>query len=250
MLKLEWPWLDFTSIGKLSASCVHVWHLSLDHPGLKSDELWKFLSVDERSRADKYHFQWLRNRYIVRRGLLRIILGGYLFVQPATLQINYTVHGKPYLVTPNLIRHLNFNMSYSEDCVLFAFTYATSIGVDVEKIRPIPEYPLIATRFFSSEEIRMLFSLEEKDRLPAFFSCWTRKEAILKARGSGLTLPLSLFTVSLTPDKPACILDMCDSVGTKSEWFLYPLTPRTSYTGALAVQFTGAPPEVLTIFVS
>ena len=191
------------------------------------------LSADERVRAERFYFERDRKRFIVGRGLLRTILGRYLDIKPSRLQFCYQSHGKPVLAEFGAGK-LHFNLSHSQGLALYAVTREQEIGIDIEHVRHIPEADEIVKRFFSARENAVFKALPANQKPQAFFNCWTRKEAYLKAIGDGLACPLDRVEVSLTPGEPARLSSIADP--SLDHWTLQELTPACSYVGALAVQ--------------
>jgi len=221
----------------LTADVVHVWCATLDQPATRLEQLWHTLTRDERLRADRFHFERDRRRFIAGRGLLRTILGRYLRCEPARIPLGYGPHGKPALsAMPAGGLTLQFNLSHSQNLVLYALTCGRRIGVDVEHIRPIPEAEHIARTLFSAREYAMLQSLPPDKRILGFFNCWTRKEAYIKAWGDGLAHPLDQFDVSLIPGEPARLLSTREDTRIAAHWSLRALTPASGYVAALAVE--------------
>ena len=219
----------------LGADEVHVWHAALNQPAAAVRDLSRSLAPDETARAARFHFQRHRDDFVVARGVLRALLGRYLNVAPSGLRFSYTRYGKPYL--PDEIRHdgLCFNVSHSHERALYAFTRGREIGVDVEYVRPEMATEQIAERFFSAGEVASLRSLPAGLQPRGFFNCWTRKEAYIKARGEGLSLPLDCFDVSLLPGEPAALLATRDDPGEALRWSLHELPADEGYVAALAV---------------
>ncbi len=221
---------------RLEPTEVHVWCATLNPPSDRIEELFHILSPDERLRAKRFYFERDRWRFIVARGILRMILSLYLKVEPGRVMFRYGPHGKPFLSIESDQDVLQFNLSHSQGLALYAFTYSRAIGIDVEYIKPQLDVEGIAARFFSPSESAMLLGLPETQKLDAFFNCWTRKEAYLKAKGIGLSLPLDQFDVSFVRGKPACILKTRGDPQEADRWSLQELTPATCYTGAVAVE--------------
>ena len=139
------------------------------------------------------------------RGALRRLLGAYLGADPAGLRFGYGPRGKPGLPDwPGL----GFNLSNSEDLALVGFLRDREIGVDVEFQKEMDDLESIATRFFSASEVAALAGVPRERKKEAFFNCWTRKEAYLKAVGEGLAAPLNSFDVTLTPGEPPRMLTL------------------------------------------
>jgi 4'-phosphopantetheinyl transferase len=223
----------------LGGDQVHVWRAGLDQPS-RIESLRDTLAPDERARAERFHFQSDREHFIVARGTLRAILGFYLKRAPESLSLRYSSHGKPFLALESGEVPIHFNMSHSHGMALYAVAYRREVGVDLELIRRGLEEEQIAERFFSRQEISTLRMLPAALRRYAFFLCWTRKEAYIKARGEGLSLPLDQFDVSLTPGEPAALLRTRPDSDEALRWSLQELTPGPpGYVAALAVEGEG-----------
>jgi 4'-phosphopantetheinyl transferase len=208
----------------LPDAVVHVWRAE-SHP-CSTD----FLSAGERERAAQFHFDKDRNRYVAARSVLRQLIGRYEQVSPEGIQFTYNTYGKPALENSTL----RFNLSHSADVVLLAFTRNKNIGVDVERIRPEFAAKEIAGRFFSQEEVALLRALPVESLPESFFTCWTRKEAFIKGHGSGLSLPLHRFVVSL--DSPARLVRTDFDPDAARQWTLHDLRIDAGFRAALAVE--------------
>jgi 4'-phosphopantetheinyl transferase len=225
---------------KLGNDEVHVWRAALDHTPLQIDSCLRTLAVDERARAARFHFPRDREHFIVARGALRAILGFYLNRAPECLSFRYSSHGKPALTLESGEDPIRFNMSHSHGVALYAITCDREVGIDVECVRSNLEVEQIAGRFFSRQEIATLHALPAALRRYAFFLCWTRKEAYIKARGEGLSLPLDQFDVSLVPGEPAALLRTRPDSDEALRWSLKDLTPvPPGYAAALAAEGDG-----------
>ena len=231
-------WREPPGTLRLSDDEVHVWRISLDTPPAILESLWVTLSLDEQERANRYRFTRHRQAFIARRGRLRNLLGRYLDYDPASLQFSYNPFGKPAL-QPGIAGHLCFNLSHSQDLALFAFARQTDIGVDIERQRSDFDHLQVAERFFSTREREELSALPIAIRAEAFFLCWTRKEAFIKAHGEGLSLPLDLFDVTITPGRPARLVASRLGIEAPDQWSLYNLEPAPDYLAALAVRGQG-----------
>ena len=216
----------------LSESEVHIIRAHLDSPPDELDELAQTLSSIEQQRADRFHFARDRRRYIIGRGLLRIILGNYLNRQPASLRFQYSEHNKPWLVDGGKLR---FNLAHSHELALYAFTLGRDVGIDLEYIKPVVDCEGIARHFFSEQERATLQALPSDRQDEAFFVCWTRKEAYVKAIGDGLTFPLDTFDVSLTPGHPAELLEVRGNQQEAARWQLRNLQPDPEYAASIVV---------------
>jgi 4'-phosphopantetheinyl transferase len=221
----------------LGARDVHVWRVSLEQREASVERLRQLLSSDETARADRFHFNIDRRHFIVARGCLRTILSRYLEIAPAEIQFSYADHGKPQIasaITPD--QQLKFNLAHSGGLALYAFTLVGEIGVDLEHIRPEFTGDDIARRFFSATEVARLDKLPAQARHEAFFNCWTRKEAFIKAKGVGLSLALDQFDVTLAPAEPAALLRTCWDEHEAPRWSLQTIEVGSGYAGAVAIE--------------
>ncbi len=202
----------------------------------------RLLAPDEKERAARFRFDHLRRSFVLARGALRTLLGGYLQTSPVSIEFEYGSKGKPALVAPAPI---HFNASHSGGLAVFAFTCGCEIGVDVEKIRPIEEMRNIADHFFCPEEAAELMSLAAEQREYAFFLCWTRKEAYIKALGDGLSAPLNRFRVTMQPNQPARFLHLQGDANAARDWTLHDLHLVSDYAAALAYRDAERPVTAL-----
>ena len=225
---------------QLASDEVHSWCASLDVPPETSARLYATLTPDERTRSARFRFERDQQRFIVARGVLRDLLGRYLQTQPGRIRFVYNVFGKPDL-DPEFGNRLKFNLSHSAGLALIAIAPASKVGVDVEYIREQSDYADIARCFFSAAEVDHLIALPSHRYAETFFSCWTKKEAYLKACGEGLTIPLNSFSVPLTTDPAPAPVDLhvasTDIVPAKP-WSLYTVRLAPGYAGALAIEGT------------
>lgn len=219
----------------LQPADVHVWRFELDFPDPVIDSHFAILSHDERERANRFVFKKDRTQFITVRAAVRRTLGRYLQADPANLQFVYALRGKPSLRPQDNGLELKFNVSHSASIALLALSLSRDVGVDVERIRD--DFPglSIAHQFFSTAEYAALSRVEPALVHEAFFNCWTRKEAFIKAIGDGLSYPLKQFEVSLLPGEPARLLSIDDQPALAARYSLHDLMPRSGYVGALAV---------------
>jgi 4'-phosphopantetheinyl transferase len=219
----------------LSQGEVHVWCALLLQPTYVVEYLHGLLSGDEKARAKQYYFTHLQKSFVVSRGVLRILLAHYTELQPEQLAFTYLQAGKPELSD----RHdskVFFNLSHSNEFVLYAFSRSRNVGIDIEHIRPVNDLELIAESNFSAYETNELKKLSPAKVLDGFFNCWTRKEAYVKAIGDGVSFPLQEFDVSLTPDQPARLLSIRGSAQEAARWSMVELHPAAKYAAALVVE--------------
>ncbi|HLF24976.1 MAG TPA: 4'-phosphopantetheinyl transferase superfamily protein [Anaerolineae bacterium] len=229
------PPVDLTLAGRE----LHVWRIRLEGSAAARPQLAHTLSADEHRRAARFYFEKDRRHFIASRGALRCLLSRYLHIPPERLQFRYGAHGKPALAPERGGDALHFNVSHSHGLALCAFAYAQDIGVDLEYVHPLDDLEPIAQRFFSAYESSRLLALLPAQRLEAFYNCWTRKEAYIKACGAGLAYALNRFDVSLAPGEPAQILSIDGSASKAARWFLQALTPAPDYAAAVAVEGQG-----------
>jgi 4'-phosphopantetheinyl transferase len=218
---------------------VHVWHATLSQTPSQIESFLHSLAADEQARAERFYFERDREHFVVARGVLRAILGGYLNRAPESLSFCYSSHGKPALAGESDAHAIHFNVSHSHGVALYAVTRGREVGIDLERIRPGVEVVEIAERFFSPREVAMLQALPTEFQCEAFFRCWTRKEAYIKARGEGLSLPLDQFDVSLAPGEAATILGTRPNPSEASRWFLQEIASAPGYEAAVAVEGHG-----------
>ena len=233
---MQTEWEAAPSELRLNTDETHIWRIVIEEKSYNLQSLTQLLSTDEISRANRFRFQKDRTQFIIARGMLRTILSRYLHVQPASLHFGYGAQGKPYLINKNgEPDNLRFNLSHSEEIILYAVTLDQELGIDVERIRPEFATETIAEKFFSPSEVKSLRGLPPVLQPAAFFNCWTRKEAFLKARAEGLTYPLDQFSVSLLPGEPPGLLSLAADSQELSRWSFFHLTPKPGYIGTLVV---------------
>jgi 4'-phosphopantetheinyl transferase len=214
---------------------VDVWCVELDSAQILNENYLGILDEAEKGRAARYHYESDRNKFILRRGVLRQLLGKYLNALPSQIQYTTNEFGKPAL-DQRIGSDLQFNLSTSGDTALLAFTEGRRVGVDIERERKDFETGSIANRFFSAAEQASLSQLPPGQRLQGFYNCWTRKEAVIKALGQGLSIPLDSFDVNLAPGEPARVLAARDAALGILQMKLQELEPSNGYKAALAVE--------------
>ena len=211
----------------------HVWHVDL---GFASRYLarWKSpLSTDEQQRAARFKFDVDRSRFSCARGVLRHLLAAYAGRAPQEIQFTYSENGKPELRDCAGIR---FNVSHSDNVAVFAVAANRRIGIDIEKLRDDVDFDAIPRRFFSEVEQREIAALSGEEKIAGFFNCWTRKEAYVKAVGTGLSLPLRDFDVTLRPGEPARLIATRPNPELAKLFILASLDIRPEFASALAIE--------------
>lgn len=219
---------------------VHLWQLDLDHRAAAAPDDSALLSADETERAGRFRFEGDRRRFVAGRAALRRILGGYLDSDPAQLQFTYGPAGKPALSGQPAGATLSFNLSHSAERALLAVAAGRALGTDIERIRRSDDLAAVAGRFFARGEIAALGLLDHSLYIEGFFACWTRKEALLKAFGAGLSLPLDGFCVAVDPGTPAALLSTAFRPDEAERWSILDVSPTPTgspaYRAALAIE--------------
>ncbi len=217
----------------LAADEVHVWRIGLARAPSELPLLRQVLGIDELARADRFHFPKHRDQFIAGRGLMRVVLGCYLQCPPSELRFTYNLYGKPALVEAGTLR---FNLAHSHGLAVCAVTRGREVGIDVERIRSQVSSDGIAERHFSARELATLRSLPAEQREEAFFHCWTRKEAYLKATGRGLSVGLDTFDVTVAPDEAAQLLEVRGQPEEAERWSLRRLDVPPGYVAAIVAE--------------
>jgi 4'-phosphopantetheinyl transferase len=220
----------------------HIWRASLTQDPATLSELAALLAPDERRRADNYHRAVDRDRYIVARGVLRKLISIYLPISPGVLKFTYNDYGRPEIASHLNDHNLIFNLSHSNELVLYGFRFDGGLGIDIEFIREDFASFEIAEHFFAAAEVAALRALSPEQRVKGFFNCWARKESYIKAIGKGVSFPLDRFTVSLAPDEPPALLRVEDDDRERDRWEMHELRPGDGYAGAVILE---RPPVVL-----
>lgn len=217
----------------LAASEVHVWRCDLDGAPRGEEELGRTLGASEQQRAGRLVRARDRRRWMAARGWLRRILARYVGKSPAALEFATNAYGRPHLAGDGAGTVLRFNQTHSRGLSLIAVGCSRDVGVDVEFIRTGVAMLEIATRFFSPVETARLRALDAGDRLRAFFECWTRKEAFVKACGRGLAYPLDAFEVAFGPGAAPEVVRVGADRDASRRWRLENLDPHPDFAGAL-----------------
>lgn len=221
------------SVIDVADSEVHIWWLSLQSDPQEVEQALGLLSAEEQGRARRYYFARDRNRFVLARAFLRTLLGDYTGEEPGRVPLRLSLSGKPFLADRS---DFHFNLSHCEDRGVVAIA-RQPVGVDLEKIRDIPEALTIAEHLFTISEIRALRAFPAQMQSEAFLRGWTRKEAYVKGRGGGLLTPLVSFEVTLDRASPELVLFGEPGEG---KWKLHNLEAASGWTGALAIELESA----------
>ncbi len=230
-------------VGRLNVGQAQLWLADLDAASNELEALSPTLSADEQERATRFRFEADRNRYVAGRGLLRLLLAGYLAVHPREIQLRYGPRGKPYLAEDLT---LHFNLAHSQGLALYAIALGREVGVDLEAIRPQLPWESLAPSVLSKTEAAAVAALPEDRRVEAFLVLWTRKEALAKGIGDGLQIPLSRLEIcdldesaggspSPSPEAPPTGRPPMSFTGC-GRWLVWDLYPAPGYAAALALQ--------------
>ena len=214
---------------------VHLWHYRLDLDAEREAALARVLDDAESDRVSRYRFGKHRRRFVAGRGALRMILAQYAGCEPEALRFEHGVHGKPYIGWPNSACDIRFSASNSHGLGAVAVTWRNELGLDLEQVRPNCDHDLIASREFSPEESDWLCRLPEAKRLVAFYQLWTCKEAYLKGKGVGLTVPLNDFAISLSQETPRLVWSNIND-SDPERWSLQPLSIEPGFVACLAME--------------
>lgn len=246
----ELSWATPLVCPSLADNQVHVWRADLALPPPRVRALASTLSADELARAERYAFAADRSRFVASRGILRKILGLYLKMDPAALRFRYDCrcgrpgclreHRKPALAGMDEGNVLQFSVSHSHDAALIAAARRREIGVDLERIDPAVDCLALAESAFSANELAALRACGPDQRREAFFAGWTRKEALAKAIGLGLSIEPHQLDVATGADGQNGFSVTKSGGAAVPRWCIYSLDPAPGYAGALAVESPGA----------
>ena len=217
---------------ELPPGTVHLWQRSLQESSEAVEACYQLLSAEEREKALRYRIERPRSDFVLTRGTLRLLLAAYLGTTPREVSFEYSEYGKPRLAVSCDVR---FNVSHTNGLALLGFARNREIGIDVEQMRAEVEVLKLARRFFSTHEIDEIEKRSGDKLRRAFFHCWTRKEAYIKARGEGLSLPLQEFDVSVDRGATQALLATRPDASEASRWLIRDVPLSNGYAGALSV---------------
>jgi 4'-phosphopantetheinyl transferase len=224
---------------KLRHDEVQVWYSFLNNSARQCAAYDKVLSEKEKERASRFVREIDKTHYILRTGILKKLITRYSGLQPENLQLSYGPYGKPTLDHAINVAHLCFNMSESSGHALYAFTQNREIGVDIEQIRDIPEMEHIVRLHFSEAERAVFASLLAQEKIKSFFNVWTRKEALIKALGGGLSIPLTKLDLSFSSGKPRTFISGDEVLNHRAQWTIQDVSPSPECAAAVAVEGSG-----------
>jgi 4'-phosphopantetheinyl transferase len=214
---------------------VHIWVAQLSRASVQLNAFFEVLSRDEKNWANRFHSSDDRARHVLGRGLVRVVAGRVLGIACENVLVDYEAFGKPVLRPRGGAPDLRFNVSHSGDFVVTGFVLGRAIGIDLEEIVDLDFEP-IARRLFSNREQSELFSLPHLQQREAFFRCWCRKEAYIKAQGAGFSCATDMFDVSLRPVEAARLAATRPDPTEAARWSIQDLELGPRYAAALAVE--------------
>jgi 4'-phosphopantetheinyl transferase len=220
----------------LDDDSISIWSMGLEWPESEVQAAAEILSLDEQERAKRFHRVSDRKHFIVARAALRLVLTRYLNVNARQISFDQNAFGKPRL-TGTYDPDLRFNLAHSSGLALYVIANGREVGVDLERIEPRFATMGLARSLFAPEEVAALSILSNEDFVAAFYRCWTRKEAYIKAKGLGLSLPLKSFVVSVAPpnETPLLVPDR-DEIEEQTRWMLVDVIVGEGFAASLAVE--------------
>jgi 4'-phosphopantetheinyl transferase len=217
---------------RLTAYQTHALYCNIKELVSLTPYLCSLLNKSEQAKANEFHFIEDKQRYILARGLLRVLLGCYLDIRPENLQFNFNMYGKPYLIDHDI----HFNISHSKDMVLFAFNRHNPVGVDIEYSAKKYDIKNIAKNFFSEKEYQLLKNLDALAGNRLFYDMWTAKESYIKAIGMGLSFNLADIEFSLGADNSLYFATNSHTIHPIGAWHLHQLHIFKDYAAALMIK--------------
>lgn len=223
----------------LLCRAVDIWQIPLDVDYKSIQRAREVLAEDELVRASRFHFERDSRRFIVAHGTMRKILANYLQTEPPQLIFDSGERGKPEIRRSRNQLNLKFNLSHSGDLALLAVTSGASVGVDIETVNSAVATEEIAYICFSADEVKELLTLPKQQRVEAFFCCWTRKEAYIKAKGDGFSMRLDSFSVGVRHDRPAALISVVGDQAEPNRWSVYDVKIDFMHKAALVIEGRG-----------
>lgn len=224
----------------LTEKRIDVWRVMLNLDDFDMNVLKCILSQDEQNRANSFKFFQPRKLFILARVRLRQILSLYTGILPERMVFDYGPQGKPYLLNSGGNGNITFNLSHSGEISVYAFSLNRNIGIDLEKPDRKVDFESLAKRYFSSGEYETIMDLPDGEKQKAFYRCWTRKEAYIKGKGTGIAQLLDKVSVSCAPGEPARLLSNRQEPDDVHKWSIEDLKEESPYIGALAYEGKGA----------
>jgi 4'-phosphopantetheinyl transferase len=228
-------WLSTPTRLEISSTAIDVWRCRLDLTADEVEELGRCLSEQERARAERFRFADKRSQFVTTRARLRQCLALATGTPAGEIEIHVGASGKPFLAGKTRSSEIQFNVSHTDALALIAITRGQAIGIDVESLGRSVNSRL-AEDYFSARERDAIASLPSAQVPASFFACWTRKEAVLKATGTGIAHGLDSFDVATDPEIAHCRTQLQSEDGSADTWYLETLPCGAGYAAALAYQ--------------
>ena len=214
---------------ELSTDRIDVWQIDLTGDHNSYEKYIQYLSDDENFRLNKFKITAKRYEFSRVRSILRYLLKRYLNADPRSIKFGMSSHGKPFVIGHDI----SFNVTHSHGCALIGFTRNTPIGLDVEKLRNKVDCQGLSRRYFSPNESDELLAIAEEDQQQAFFTCWTRKEAFVKALGRGIGFGLDNFDVAFQNHDQPRIKDIRFKEENAKHWGVASLNTSPGYVASI-----------------
>jgi len=234
MVKNPSAWLATPTSLEISSVAIDVWRCPLDQTTNQIDASSKCLSAQERQRAEQFRFVGKREQFVTTRARLRRCLALATGIRADKIEIEVSATGKPFLAGQMLASGIQFNVSHTDGLALIAITRGQAVGIDIEALRRSIQHVRLAENYFSSKEKNVIAALPSEQVPASFFACWTRKEAVLKAIGTGIALGLDSFDVATEPDITHCRTELQSAHGPSKTWCVDTLPCGAGFVGALA----------------
>jgi len=225
---------QLTKNNPIDERTVRVWQIALQPTPDISRSFWPLLDQSEQQRAQRFHFEKHRNRFVAKRAQLRILLAAYLGIPPKNIQFTTAAKGKPRLKGTEPNCGLVFNVSDSGDHALFAIGQNQTLGIDLEKRREITHMEGMAKRCFAPTELSWWKTQDKERRIKTFFDFWTQKESFVKAVGEGLSLGLNQCVIE--PSRPPRLINIPAHCGHPDEWTLTPINIDGNFSAHLSTR--------------
>lgn len=206
-----------------------IYFTRFDHFHDQVSVLNHYLSSEEKAAAQQYATTQLTHRYIISRGLLKSILSWHMGILPEEIDLHYGKYGKPYLKESNL----QFNLSHAGDFIVYVLSWVSEVGIDIEYINDQVEIAPLTDLLFSQREVSFFASLAPKEKMAYFYDVWTKKEALIKAGGWGLSYPITKIDTSLLHDNMISLAPL-NPEALQERWYCYSLQTVIGYSAALA----------------
>lgn len=222
-------WTQIRCINELAENTTHIWRVKITEQLTNISYFQSLLNADEITMAQSYFFRKNSHCSIISRACLRILLGNYLKCDPYSIILHKNKYGKLFLSAES---DFFFNVSHTNEFILYAFTRMVPIGIDIEDTQRNIEFLDVAKLFFTEGEVEKLNRLSGDDLRSAFFRVWTKKEAFIKAVGKGMSLLLKQFEVTVLLDEFPSIISINEKA--QHDWSLESFIPETGFQAAFS----------------